>query len=46
MKNGGSDERGWCKRVVQEDRSKESAKVGWTCGTNGRGSVDEVRGSA
>ena len=46
MKNGGTEGGSWCERKPHEEASEEPAKVGWTCGKNGRGTVDEKSGCA
>ena len=33
-------------RESYEEAGEEPAKVGWTCGKNGRGMVDEMTGCA
>ena len=33
-------------RESHEEAGEEPAKVGWTCGKNGRGTIDEERGCA
>ena len=44
VKNGGAEGGGWCERGFQEEAGEELAKVGWTRGKNGRGTVDEESG--
>ena len=34
----------WVDRVSHEEAGEELAKVGWTLGTNGRGTVDDESG--
>ena len=46
MKNGGVEGGGGCERGFQEEAGEELAKVGWTRGINGRGTVDEKSGCA
>ena len=35
-----------CERQFQEEAGEESVEVGWTRGTDGRGTVDEDTGCA
>ena len=44
MKNEGAEEGSWCERESHEEAGEEPAKVGWTCGKNGSGTVDEGSG--
>ena len=46
MKNGGAEGGRWCERGFQGEAGEELAKVGWTHGINGRGTVDEESGCA
>ena len=38
-KNRGADGGSWCEREYHEEAGEELAKVGWTCGQNGRGQL-------
>ena len=36
----------WCERESHKEAGEEPAKVGWTCGKNGTGTIDEEIGCA
>ena len=41
---GGAHGGSWCEKESHEEAGEESVNVGWTCGKNGRGTVDEESG--
>ena len=43
-KKGGVEGGSWCERESHKEAGEESAKVGWKCGKNGRGTIDEESG--
>ena len=45
-KNGGVEGGSWWEREPHEEVGEEPGKVGWSCGRNGRGTIDEESGCA
>ena len=45
-KNRGAEGGSWCEKESHEEVGEEPTEVCWTCGENGRGTVDEENGCA
>ena len=41
VRNGEAEGGSWCERESHKEAGEEPAKVGWTCGKNGRSTTDK-----